>query len=71
MNLKGGLYYEKPDRFALFFALVLILTLKEKRKYKSEKEFESEVKRKSAVTFVTALFFLVAGTGLEPMTFGL
>jgi hypothetical protein len=55
----GGLYYEKLDRFSLFFALILILTLKEKRKYKSEKKFESEVKRKSAVTFVTALFFLV------------
>jgi hypothetical protein len=41
----------------MFFAL--IFTLKEKRKYKSEKEFESEVKRKSAVTFVTALFFLI------------
>ena len=62
---------KKPNRFALFFALVLIFTLKEKRKYKSEKQSESEEKRKSAVTFVTALFFLVAGTGLEPMTFGL
>ena len=66
-----GLTRKSSDRLAFFFALVLILTLKEKRKYKSEKEFESEVKRKSAVTFVTALFFLVAGTGLEPMTFGL
>ena len=36
--------------------------MKEKRKYKSEKQSESEVKRKSAVTFVTALFFLVAGS---------
>ena len=41
------------------------LTLKEKRKYKSEKEFESDEKRKSAITFVTALFFLVAGTGIS------
>ena len=49
----------------LFFALVLILFLKEKRIYKSEKEFENEVKRKSAVTFVTALFFIVAGTGIS------
>jgi len=60
-----GSLLRKPNCFALFFALVLILTLKEKRKYKSEKEFESEVKRKSAVTFVTALFFLVAGTGIS------
>jgi hypothetical protein len=44
----------------MFFAL--IFTLKEKRQHKSEKEFENEVKRKSAVTFVTALFFLVAGS---------
>ena len=51
-----------PICFNMFFALVLFLTLKEKRKYKSEKEFESEEKRKSAVTFVTALFFLVAWT---------
>jgi hypothetical protein len=44
----------------MFFAL--IFTLKEKRQHKSEKEFENEEKRKSAVTFVTALFFLVAGS---------
>jgi hypothetical protein len=47
----------------MFFAL--IFTLKEKRQHKSEKEFENEEKRKSAVTFVTALFFLVAGTGIS------
>jgi hypothetical protein len=41
----------------MFFAL--IFTLKEKRQHKSEKEFENEEKRKSAVTFVTALFFLI------------
>jgi hypothetical protein len=47
----------------MFFAL--IFTLKEKRQHKSDKEFENEEKRKSAVTFVTALFFLVAGTGIS------
>jgi hypothetical protein len=47
----------------MFFAL--IFTLKEKRQHKSEKEFENEEKRKSAVTFVTALFFLVAGSGIS------
>ena len=32
---------------------------------KCEFGFECEGKRKSAVTFVTALFFLVAGTGIS------
>ena len=66
-----GLIRKSSERVVNFFALVLILTLKEKRKYKSEKEYESEVKRKSAVNFVTALFFLVAGARLERTTFGL
>jgi len=47
----------------IFIALVHILFLKEKRSgFQSEKQNESEEKRKSAITFVTALFFLVAGT---------
>jgi hypothetical protein len=50
----------------MFFAL--IFTLKEKRQHKSEKEFENEEKRKSAVTFVTALFFLV-GTLISSISF--
>jgi hypothetical protein len=41
-------------------ALVLILVLKEKRPgFQSEKQNESEGKRKSAITFVIALFFIV------------
>jgi hypothetical protein len=50
--------------------LVLILFLKEKRPgFQSEKQSvldgETEGKRKSATTYVTALFFLVAGTGIS------
>ena len=36
---------------------------------KCEKESESEGKKKSAVTFVTALFFLVAGTRISSISF--
>jgi hypothetical protein len=39
--------------------LVLILFLKKAPEFQSEKQNESEGKRKSAITCVTALFFLV------------
>jgi hypothetical protein len=70
MVLKGGLTRKTLDHEAFFIALVFILFLKEKRPgFQSEKQSvldgESEGKRKSAVTFVTALFFLVAGTGIS------
>jgi len=52
------------DHEAFFF--VLFLFLKEKRaEFQSEKQNESEGKRKSAITFVIALFFLVAGIGIS------
>jgi heme/copper-type cytochrome/quinol oxidase subunit 3 len=35
---------------------------KKSAKFQSEKQNENELKKKSAVTFVTALFFLVAGS---------
>jgi hypothetical protein len=55
----GGLYYEKPDRFALFYAL--IFTLKEKRKYKSEKQNESEVKKKKRHHLRNCAFLFSSG----------
>jgi hypothetical protein len=44
--------------------------LKKKRLLKSvRKRVRARVKRKSAVTFVTALFFLVAGTRISSISF--
>ena len=74
MDVTGGLTRKTSDHEAFFIAIVLILFLKEKRPgFQSEKQSvlngESEGKRKSAITYVTALFFLVAGTGISSIAF--
>ncbi len=61
-----GLYKEKPrQRCDLRRSGSHSVSERKAPEPQSEKQNESEVKRKSAVTFVTALFFLVAGTRLE------
>ena len=71
MDVKGGL----TCLFGILRSLSLSLSKRKAPEFQSEKQSvldgENKGKRKSAITFVIALFFLVAGTGLEPVTFGL
>jgi hypothetical protein len=63
---------DSPCNLKANFAIPLtaIMILKEKNNYiKVENQNESEVKRKSAITFVIALFFLVAGTRISFISF--